>query len=260
MRSCFRRRAFCSMSEWIVRECITIAWYLLSGIAVLTLARPEAKNALGRVFLQQLKDNVEALRFDPTVRVVILRSGVDKACILPRAMATMCHAMGFGAAGDATTRSRGLDPHPAGVLCRGGSEGARENEPAGGRRVRPQAARHVQRCGGRREGGRKGARVFVFFPLLNCPCCRRVLVVGGAAAAHCLQQSVSDAPPPSPSRCRCPPSRASTARPWEAAWSSRCRATCAWPVCDVPRINGRWNCPGTVAALAMAVVAAGLES
>jgi hypothetical protein len=108
MRSWFRRRAFGSMSEWIARECITIAWYLLSGIAVLTLARPEAKNALGRVFLQQLKDNVEALRFDPTVRVVILRSGVDKACILPRAMATMGHAMGLGAARVATTRSRGL--------------------------------------------------------------------------------------------------------------------------------------------------------
>ena len=46
----------------------------------MTLSRPAAKNALGRVLLGQLKDTVDTLRFDPSVRVVVLRSAVDKAC------------------------------------------------------------------------------------------------------------------------------------------------------------------------------------
>eukprot|EP00123_Amoebidium_parasiticum_P010939 comp20420_c0_seq1/m.25896 comp20420_c0_seq1/g.25896 ORF comp20420_c0_seq1/g.25896 comp20420_c0_seq1/m.25896 type:complete len:295 (-) comp20420_c0_seq1:423-1307(-) len=49
-----------------------------AGVAVLTLNRPEAKNALGKEFLGQLRAAMDDLRFDPSVRVVILRSSVER--------------------------------------------------------------------------------------------------------------------------------------------------------------------------------------
>lgn len=39
--------------------------------------RPQAKNAIGRVFLQQLSDSISGIRYQKEVRVVILRSLVD---------------------------------------------------------------------------------------------------------------------------------------------------------------------------------------
>ncbi|KAI9101995.1 ClpP/crotonase-like domain-containing protein [Phlyctochytrium arcticum] len=48
------------------------------GIAVLNLNRPASKNALGRVFMQQFASALEGLRFDESVRVVIVRSLVDR--------------------------------------------------------------------------------------------------------------------------------------------------------------------------------------
>lgn len=48
------------------------------GISVINLNRPSAKNALSKSFLQQFRESVEQLRFDPHVRVVILRSLVER--------------------------------------------------------------------------------------------------------------------------------------------------------------------------------------
>jgi methylglutaconyl-CoA hydratase len=49
----------------------------LLGIVVLSMNRPQAKNAIGRVFLQQLSDSISGIRYQKEVRVVILRSLVD---------------------------------------------------------------------------------------------------------------------------------------------------------------------------------------
>ncbi|RKO86995.1 ClpP/crotonase-like domain-containing protein, partial [Blyttiomyces helicus] len=48
------------------------------GITVLEFNRPAAKNALGRVFMAQFREALEKLRFDESVRVVIVRSLVDR--------------------------------------------------------------------------------------------------------------------------------------------------------------------------------------
>lgn len=48
----------------------------LNGITVLGFNRPQAKNALSRDLVSQLLDSLEAIRYDPGVRVVILRSMV----------------------------------------------------------------------------------------------------------------------------------------------------------------------------------------
>jgi len=48
------------------------------GIAVINLNRPQAKNALSRKFLQEFRSSVEHLRYNEAVRVVVLRSLVDR--------------------------------------------------------------------------------------------------------------------------------------------------------------------------------------
>jgi methylglutaconyl-CoA hydratase len=47
------------------------------GIAVITMNRPEVKNAIGRNFLAQFEDSVSTLRHCKTTRVAVLRSSVD---------------------------------------------------------------------------------------------------------------------------------------------------------------------------------------
>ncbi|KND04522.1 uncharacterized protein SPPG_00251 [Spizellomyces punctatus DAOM BR117] len=49
-----------------------------TGISVLNFNRPAAKNALGRVFMKQFQDALDEMRFDDQVRVVIVRSLVNK--------------------------------------------------------------------------------------------------------------------------------------------------------------------------------------
>ncbi|KAJ3416041.1 hypothetical protein HDV05_003400 [Chytridiales sp. JEL 0842] len=53
------------------------AWYDL-GISVLNFNRPAARNALGKTFMAQFRSALTNLRFDEQVRVVILRSMVDR--------------------------------------------------------------------------------------------------------------------------------------------------------------------------------------
>ena len=49
-----------------------------AGVAVLTMAREGARNALGRVMLAQFTAALDALKFNPDVRVVILQSAVPR--------------------------------------------------------------------------------------------------------------------------------------------------------------------------------------
>ncbi|KAJ3111507.1 hypothetical protein HK100_002662 [Physocladia obscura] len=48
------------------------------GITVITFNRPEARNALGKTFMSQFRKGLAQLRFDESVRVVVLRSSVDR--------------------------------------------------------------------------------------------------------------------------------------------------------------------------------------
>ncbi|KAK3907889.1 Methylglutaconyl-CoA hydratase, mitochondrial [Frankliniella fusca] len=50
----------------------------LRGITVLGFNRPQAKNALSKNLVKQLCDSLEAVRYDPSVQIVILRSLVPK--------------------------------------------------------------------------------------------------------------------------------------------------------------------------------------
>ncbi|KAE9412890.1 hypothetical protein Angca_004594 [Angiostrongylus cantonensis] len=47
------------------------------GIALFTMNYPKRKNALSRLFVQQLRECVAAVKFDKSVRVVILKSDVE---------------------------------------------------------------------------------------------------------------------------------------------------------------------------------------
>ncbi|KAG3022013.1 hypothetical protein JG687_00002672 [Phytophthora cactorum] len=49
-----------------------------AGIALFTMDRPEARNALGRQFMAEFRQALDQVRFDPKARVVILRSVVPK--------------------------------------------------------------------------------------------------------------------------------------------------------------------------------------
>ncbi|POM72807.1 Enoyl-CoA hydratase/isomerase family [Phytophthora palmivora] len=49
-----------------------------AGVAVFTMDRPEARNALGRQFMAEFRQALDQVRYDPKVRVVILRSVVPK--------------------------------------------------------------------------------------------------------------------------------------------------------------------------------------
>ncbi|KAJ3255113.1 hypothetical protein HDU77_003796 [Chytriomyces hyalinus] len=48
------------------------------GIALITFNRPHARNALGKTFMDQFRRGLAHLRFDDSVRVVVLRSNVDR--------------------------------------------------------------------------------------------------------------------------------------------------------------------------------------
>ncbi|CAH0481033.1 unnamed protein product [Peronospora belbahrii] len=49
-----------------------------TGIALFTMDRPEARNALGRQFMAEFRQALDQVRYDPKVRVVIMRSVVPK--------------------------------------------------------------------------------------------------------------------------------------------------------------------------------------
>lgn len=49
-----------------------------AGIVVLSMDRPEARNALGRQFMAEFRQALEQIRFDSKVRVVVLQSVVPK--------------------------------------------------------------------------------------------------------------------------------------------------------------------------------------
>ncbi|MFW6333456.1 MAG: enoyl-CoA hydratase/isomerase family protein, partial [Thermodesulfobacteriota bacterium] len=48
-------------------------------IAVLTLNRPEVMNSLNFAMLKALKEQIDILRFDPDIRVVIITGSGDRA-------------------------------------------------------------------------------------------------------------------------------------------------------------------------------------
>ena len=50
------------------------------GVATLTLNRPEARNALSMTLMNALQDQLDAIREDPTVRVVILQGAGPAFC------------------------------------------------------------------------------------------------------------------------------------------------------------------------------------
>jgi methylglutaconyl-CoA hydratase len=50
----------------------------LEGVAVLTMNRPTAKNALGRQMMHEMRAAMASVRFDTNVRVVVLQSAVSR--------------------------------------------------------------------------------------------------------------------------------------------------------------------------------------
>eukprot|EP00002_Diphylleia_rotans_P012067 TRINITY_DN2366_c0_g2_i4.p1 TRINITY_DN2366_c0_g2~~TRINITY_DN2366_c0_g2_i4.p1 ORF type:complete len:254 (+),score=56.96 TRINITY_DN2366_c0_g2_i4:69-830(+) len=68
-------RSFTTQTE--VREVVLEKLADNPSIATITMNRPKA-NAIGKVFLQQLRGCVESARFDPSVRVVIIQSALPK--------------------------------------------------------------------------------------------------------------------------------------------------------------------------------------
>ena len=78
-----------------------------AGIVVLTMAREGARNALGVAMMSQFAATMQALRFDPAVRVVILRSVVprvfcagadlkERSMMAPREVAAFVHGLRAG--------------------------------------------------------------------------------------------------------------------------------------------------------------------
>lgn len=57
----------------------TILYEAQDGIAMMTLNRPTVMNAINRELLHRLEERVAALRFDPSVRVVIITGSGSKA-------------------------------------------------------------------------------------------------------------------------------------------------------------------------------------
>ncbi len=77
------------------------------GIVLLGLDRPEAKNALGRQLMDEFRQALAALRFDPSVRVVVLHSLVpgvfcagadlkERATMAPPEVAAFVHGLRTG--------------------------------------------------------------------------------------------------------------------------------------------------------------------
>eukprot|EP01112_Ceratiomyxa_fruticulosa_P014869 TRINITY_DN4312_c0_g1_i1.p1 TRINITY_DN4312_c0_g1~~TRINITY_DN4312_c0_g1_i1.p1 ORF type:complete len:303 (+),score=65.70 TRINITY_DN4312_c0_g1_i1:65-973(+) len=74
------------------------------GIAVLSLNRPKVKNALGKQLISDFRQTLHDIRFDSTVRVVVLRSKVDgafcsgadlkeRATMQPQEVASFVHSL-----------------------------------------------------------------------------------------------------------------------------------------------------------------------
>ena len=77
------------------------------GLVLLGLDRPEAKNALGRQLMDEFRQALAALRFDPSVRVVVLHSLVpgvfcagadlkERATMAPAEVAAFVHGLRSG--------------------------------------------------------------------------------------------------------------------------------------------------------------------
>ena len=77
------------------------------GIVLLGLNRPEAKNALGRCLMDEFRSALAELRFDPSVRVVVLHSLVpgafcagadlkERAAMAPPEVAAFVHGLRSG--------------------------------------------------------------------------------------------------------------------------------------------------------------------
>ncbi|KAF0692552.1 Aste57867_16364 [Aphanomyces stellatus] len=50
----------------------------LEGVALMTMARPAARNALGKQMMREMREALDSVRFDTKVRVVVLQSTVDR--------------------------------------------------------------------------------------------------------------------------------------------------------------------------------------
>lgn len=79
---CCSRRLFSSQQQPDASPTITSSDEIVveklsgqhSGIAILGFNRPRARNAIGKVFLKQLEASLDCLRFDESLRILILRS------------------------------------------------------------------------------------------------------------------------------------------------------------------------------------------
>lgn len=49
-----------------------------ANIALMRMNRPKARNALGKLMIQQMRDAIDEMPMDPTVRAVILTSDVER--------------------------------------------------------------------------------------------------------------------------------------------------------------------------------------
>lgn len=49
-----------------------------AGVALFTMSRPEARNALGKQMMIEFRQAMDKIRFDTNVRVVVLQSTVPK--------------------------------------------------------------------------------------------------------------------------------------------------------------------------------------
>jgi methylglutaconyl-CoA hydratase len=67
--------------ERLMQSCFRSCWLLLAvsaaaGVAVLTLNRPDARNAIGVELLKQLRDVLEAIQLDTSARALLVCSSV----------------------------------------------------------------------------------------------------------------------------------------------------------------------------------------
>lgn len=53
-----------------------------AGVALFTMSRPDARNALGKQMMREFRQAMDKVRFDTNVRVVVLQSTVPKGATL----------------------------------------------------------------------------------------------------------------------------------------------------------------------------------
>jgi methylglutaconyl-CoA hydratase len=74
-----QRRAFNVAASTAAKQCqLQLLDGDNAGVALLTLARPEARNALGKQMMVEFRAALDAVRFDTDVRVLVLQSTVAK--------------------------------------------------------------------------------------------------------------------------------------------------------------------------------------